>query len=152
MWRVPLSRHKVIAKHRVAKVRQVLSEISTLQVVFNPKTLSYNPLPWHFDRTVKGKLPAHIHPKFNILNLPTMANENSREYLLAKAIEDGVNTFGFNRKSFIDGFLSMHRTNQQSFVRNILVPVIQTMGNADFGTDPRNEASHELCARLLEVF
>ena len=80
-----------------------------------------------------------------------MANENSREYMLAKTIEDAVNIFGFNRKRFTDGILAMHRTNQQSMFRHIIVPAIRRMGQPDFGTDDRNRAAHQLAARLLEV-
>lgn len=80
-----------------------------------------------------------------------MVNENSREYRLAKTIEDAVNTFGFDRSRFTDGILSMHRTNQQSMFRHIIVPVIRLMGQPGFGVDDRNRAAHRLATRLLEV-
>jgi hypothetical protein len=42
-----------------------------------------------------------------------------------------------------------HRTNQQTLVREILIPTIRAM--AEQGTDPRNEASVNLCKKLLAV-
>lgn len=80
-----------------------------------------------------------------------MRTENSREYQLAKQIEDAVNTFGFNRDNFIAGIDAMHRTNQQSMWRNVILPLIYHFGHEKFRYDDRNKASHFLASELQKT-
>ena len=75
----------------------------------------------------------------------------SREYKLAKAIENAVNDYGFNRDNFIAGISTMHRTLQQSMWRDIILPIIYHFSHPKFGYDDRNKASHFLAEELQKT-
>lgn len=75
----------------------------------------------------------------------------SREYKLAKAIEDAVNQYGFNRDNFIAGISTMHRTLQQSMFRDIILPIIYHFSHPKFGYDDRNKAAHFLAEELQKT-
>ena len=78
-----------------------------------------------------------------------MLTEETREYKLAKAIENAVNDYGFNRDNFIAGVSTMHRTLQQSLFRQIVLPIISHFASESFGTDDRNRRAHEI-AKYIE--
>ena len=46
----------------------------------------------------------------------------------------------------------MHKTAQQNFMRNFVIPFIQNMANYDpYRVDKRNKATVELCKKLLPL-
>ena len=65
-------------------------------------------------------------------------------------ITNMVNSFSFNFKEFCQTMQYEHRTLQQSFTR-LCLAWIQHCASDAYPTDGRNEASHIVCARLLEA-
>ena len=75
--------------------------------------------------------------------------ENSREFKAAKELEHALNDYGWNEKRFAIAVTTFHRTLQQTLFRSIVV-VIRIMGSEDYGYDPRNQAAHDICKRIVE--
>ena len=73
--------------------------------------------------------------------------ENSKEYKLAKHIEDVINTFSFNEQVFAESVRYFHPTLQQSFVR-IMKTTLLAMAQKNWYADGRNKASKELALQL----
>ena len=78
-----------------------------------------------------------------------MPEEETSEYRLARKMEDGMNTFSFDEKAFVKGFLRMHRTLQQKFVR-VMVACISALADEE-NYDDRNRASVALCRELKPI-
>lgn len=66
-------------------------------------------------------------------------------------IERLVNTFGAKEsgKAFALGISTWHKTLQQTFMRDFIVPTIRELSEAY--PDGRNEATVNLCKQLIEV-
>ena len=75
--------------------------------------------------------------------------QNTREYKAAKDLEGALNDYGWNPAIFAESTRYFHRTLQQNLVRTI-VAIIKIVGSEDYRTDLRNQASHELCKRIVE--
>lgn len=75
--------------------------------------------------------------------------QNTREYKAAKDLERALNDYGWNPAIFAESTRYFHRTLQQNLVRTI-VAIIKIVGSEDYRTDLRNQASHELCKRIVE--
>lgn len=73
-----------------------------------------------------------------------------KEELLVQQITDSVNG-RFDSKTFCDAMSTEHRTLQQSFMREIVVPWIRRAASDDYRTDMRNEATHNLAKQLKKV-
>ena len=71
--------------------------------------------------------------------------ENSREFKAAKELEHALNDYVWNGKRFAIAVTTFHRTLQQTLFR-----VIKMIGSKDYGYDLRNEASHEICKKIVE--
>ena len=67
-----------------------------------------------------------------------MVIEGSREYKAAQELERALNDYR-----------CYHRTLQQELMKTI-VEIIRMVGSKDYGTDLRNQASHELCQRIVD--
>lgn len=75
--------------------------------------------------------------------------QNTREYKAAKDLERALNDYGWSPALFAESTRYFHRTLQQNLVRTI-VAIIKIVGSEDYRTDLRNQASHELCKRIVE--
>lgn len=75
--------------------------------------------------------------------------QNTREYKAAKDLERALNDYGWNPAIFAESTRYFHRTLQQNLVRTV-VAIIKIVGSEDYRTDLRNQASHELCKRIVE--
>ena len=76
--------------------------------------------------------------------------EDSREFKVARALEDAINSFSFNPDRFAEAIPYMHRTLQQNFFR-LVRSCVSKMANAEsWRIDPRNEASHKMCKAIAE--
>lgn len=78
-----------------------------------------------------------------------MELQYSREYKAAQELERALNDYGWNPKRFAESTRYYHRTLQQALMRTI-VAIIQMVGNENYGTDLRNQASHKLCKRIID--
>lgn len=78
-------------------------------------------------------------------------NRKAKEEVLANMIERGVNDCGFNYKEFAQNIRTMHPTLQQNFFRLIKESVLFMADKNSHFIDPRNQGSHEICTRLVEV-
>ena len=77
-----------------------------------------------------------------------MELQYSREYKAAQ-LERALNDYGWNPKRFAESTRYYHRTLQQELMRTI-VAIIQMVGDENYGTDLRNQASHKLCKRIID--
>lgn len=75
--------------------------------------------------------------------------EYSREFKVAKELEHALNDYVWNGKRFAIAVTTFHRTLQQTLFRS-MVEVIKMIGSKDYGYDLRNEASHEICKKIVE--
>ena len=57
--------------------------------------------------------------------------------------------YSWNPKRFAESTRCYHRTLQQELMKTI-VEIIRMVGSKDYGTDLRNQASHELCKRIVD--
>lgn len=78
-----------------------------------------------------------------------MELQYSREYKAAQDLERALNDMGWNPKRFAESTQFYHRTLQQELMRTIVV-IIQMVGDDSCKTDLRNQASHELCKRIID--
>ena len=78
-----------------------------------------------------------------------MRIENSREYKAAQELENALNDYGWNPQRFAESTRYYHRTLQQTLIKTI-VEIIRMVGSKDYSTDLRNQASHELCKRIVD--
>lgn len=78
-----------------------------------------------------------------------MELKNSREYKAAQELERALNDMSWNPKRFAESTRYYHRTLQQELMRTI-VAIIQMVGDDSYRTDLRNQASHELCKRIVD--
>lgn len=78
-----------------------------------------------------------------------MVIENSREYKAAQELENALNDYGWNPRRFAESTRCYHRTLQQTLIKTI-VEIIRMVGSKDYDTDLRNQASHELCKRIVD--
>ena len=85
----------------------------------------------------------------NLLNIWNMVIEGSREYKAAQELERALNDYSWNPKRFAESTRYYHRTLQQELMKTI-VEIIRMVGSKDYGTDLRNQASHELCKRIVD--
>lgn len=76
--------------------------------------------------------------------------EQSREYKAAKMLENAVNDYSFNPKRFAETLPYMHRTLQQSIFR-LVAAIITFMADDGYRTDDRNQASHDISKKLVEI-
>ena len=68
---------------------------------------------------------------------------------LARTIEDAVNNFSFDPRKVAAEVPRMHRTLQQN-VYKLCKAIIEVIGTDDYGTDARNQASHDEAKAMLE--
>lgn len=56
------------------------------------------------------------------------------------------------RKTFVGRLCSMHRTLQQKFIGEVVIPIVRNMANklVTGDTDPRNEYACKVCAAMLK--
>lgn len=75
------------------------------------------------------------------------------EEVIAHQITNAINTLSFDSAFFCETMGYEHRTLQQSFMRDIIVPFIQYAASEDYQkrADDRNEATHRLAVELNEV-
>jgi hypothetical protein len=85
----------------------------------------------------------------NLLNIINMVIEGSREYKAAQELERALNDYSWNPKRFAESTRYYHRTLQQELMKTI-VEIIRMVGSRNYGTDLRNQASHELCKRIVD--
>ena len=78
-----------------------------------------------------------------------MVIEGSREYKAAQELERALNDYSWNPQRFAESTRCFHRTLQQELMKTI-VEIIRMVGSKDYGTDLRNQASHELCKRIVD--
>ena len=78
-----------------------------------------------------------------------MELQESREYKAAKELERALNDMSWNPQKFAESTRYYHRTLQQELMKTI-VEIIRMVGSKDYGTDLRNQASHELCKRIVD--
>lgn len=75
--------------------------------------------------------------------------QNTREYKAAQDLERALNDYGWNPAIFAESTRYFHRTLQQNLVRTV-VAIIRIVGSDNYEMDLRNQASHELCKRIVE--
>lgn len=75
--------------------------------------------------------------------------QNTREYNAAQDLERALNDYSWNPQRFAESTRFFHRTLQQELVKTVIA-IIKMVGNDDYGTDLRNQASNELCKRIVE--
>lgn len=73
----------------------------------------------------------------------------SKEYQLAKQMEDVANNLSFDPRKVAEVIPCMHRTLQQSIWR-MLRAMIEVYGSEDYRYDLRNQASHEEAKAMLD--
>lgn len=73
----------------------------------------------------------------------------TREFQAARTLEDALNTMTWNPEVFAKSIRFYHRTLQQELFRTI-VAVIKEMAADNYGTDPRNQASHDTAKAIVE--
>lgn len=78
-----------------------------------------------------------------------MELQYSREYKAAQELEYALNDLGWNPQRFAESTKFYHRTLQQELMRSIIA-VIKMVGDENYGTDLRNQASHELCKKIID--
>ena len=78
-----------------------------------------------------------------------MELQESREYKAAKELERALNDMSWNPQKFAESTRYYHRTLQQELMKT-MVEIIRMVGSKDYGTDLRNQASHELCKRIVD--
>ena len=78
-----------------------------------------------------------------------MDNNRTKEEFIAHQITDAVNG-SFDPEAFCQAMGHEHRTLQQSFMREIVVPFIRYAASKEYGTDDRNEDTHELAVYLTK--
>lgn len=77
--------------------------------------------------------------------------QESEEYKTAMLLSKALNNMSFNPENFVQAIPYMHRTLQQSLFR-LLAKIICFMGDeTKYHTDPRNQASHDISKKLVEV-
>ena len=83
-----------------------------------------------------------------------MATENHAE-IAAKEVERFINCFGSGEESetFVTARCGMHRTLQQKFVSEVVLPFIQKMAKrwSDNWYDARNEAACKACRVMWDA-
>ena len=77
-------------------------------------------------------------------------NENSKEFRMAKELENALNDYGWNPKQFALATMTFHKTLQQSLFRTI-VEILKIYASPKRRTDLRNEASKIGAQKLMEV-
>ena len=85
----------------------------------------------------------------NLLNNKDMELQNSREYKAAQELERALNDMSWNPQKFAESTRYYHRTLQQELMRTI-VAIIKMVGDENYRTDLRNQASHELCRKIID--
>lgn len=80
-----------------------------------------------------------------------MEREISRAEEAKTAMSRFVNSYGVDSQEFIDLMSREHRTLQQSFTR-LCLKWIEKVGSEEYRTDARNEASKEVCHKMLQAF
>ena len=85
----------------------------------------------------------------NLLNIKRYGNRRQSRYKAAQELERALNDYSWNPKRFAESTRYYHRTLQQELMRTI-VAIIQMVGDESYGTDLRNQASHELCKKIIE--
>lgn len=77
--------------------------------------------------------------------------QESEEYKTAMLLSKALNNMSFNPENFVRTIPYMHRTLQQSLFR-LLAKIICFMGDeTKYHTDPRNQASHDISKKLVEI-
>lgn len=90
-----------------------------------------------------------IMPVLSLLKQEFIMLENSREYKAAMELEQALNDYSWNGKTFAESVCLYHRTLQQTLVKTI-VAVIRKVGDEYFGYDLRNKSAHELCKSIVD--
>jgi len=62
-----------------------------------------------------------------------------------------VNSMSFKPDYFIEAMSKEHRTLQQSFTK-LCLQWIENCASEEYQTDGRNEASHDICHDIIEVW
>lgn len=75
--------------------------------------------------------------------------EQTKEYQLAKTVENGLNDYCFNPKNFAAAIPMMHPTLQQSLYR-LIRECLKVMADDSRRYDDRNRSSHEDAKAILE--
>ena len=70
---------------------------------------------------------------------------------LVSQITDYVNSYSLKPEEFIEAMSCEHRTLQQSFTR-LVMKWLEHCASADYRTDGRNEATHQISKRLIDAF
>ena len=78
-----------------------------------------------------------------------MELQESREYKAAKEWERALNDMSWNPQKFAESTRYYHRTLQQELMKAI-VAIIKMVGDKGYRTDLRNQASHELCRKIID--
>ncbi|WP_042371755.1 hypothetical protein [Bacteroides neonati] len=76
--------------------------------------------------------------------------ENSREFKAAMELEKALNDTCFDYKKFADSIKNYHPTLQQSLFR-LIREIIYVQADDNRRYDARNNASHEVAKKLVEV-
>lgn len=75
----------------------------------------------------------------------------SKEYRLAKELENALNDYSFNAKKFVAAIPTMHPTLQQSLFRLIKECVIFMADEKNRYIDGRNRVSYECSKKLAGI-
>lgn len=70
---------------------------------------------------------------------------------LANEMSNFVNTYGFDKEAFINGFCKQHRTLQQSMM-GLMLATIEHIASDEYRTDGRNEQSQKVAKQLLSGY
>lgn len=77
--------------------------------------------------------------------------EQSREYKVARELEQALNDMGFNPERFAEALPFFHKTLEQTFFRTMKACIIAMSEREPNRIDRRNEASYGMCRMLAPM-
>ena len=143
-------------KEKIQQIKGMLTEFEQLKENNNLTLTSGDTMIEVDTEVVAAMMGAAIIVLENQLDIakfgkPSENLEDSREFKVARALEDAINSFSFNPDRFAEAIPYMHRTLQQNFFR-LVRSCVTKMANAEsWRIDPRNEASHRMCKEVAEI-
>lgn len=82
---------------------------------------------------------------------PFITDDENMTKRLVVEITDFVNSYSLDQDQFNQTMSREHRTLQQSFTR-LCLKWIEHVASDEYRTDGRNEASHDICDKLIWEF
>lgn len=100
------------------------------------------------DRNFKDTVDMGSSLKAEVGNMNEKCNRQPNGRELAEIVGFSLNTFRFDSSGFVEVMLREHRTIQQSFMREVIVPYLLGLSEVK-SYDERNEASVRLATAIM---